>query len=127
MIELDKKTVLELREIARERKVATLTEISRARKSTLLEWVEQSERKSAKVVSEETKLSTESEQGELFSSSKFIEKEAPKSTETEIEQSSKPVWENSSSSKNSKESSREMLTLILIGFAVLGLVIFLIT
>ena len=40
MSELSGKTVAELRELAREREVASRTEINRARKATLLEWLE---------------------------------------------------------------------------------------
>ena len=39
MSELSGKTVAELRELAREREVASRTEINRARKATLLEWL----------------------------------------------------------------------------------------
>jgi len=54
MSDLARKTVAELKELAREREVATRTEINRARKATLIEWLETSEAETAKAQMTET-------------------------------------------------------------------------
>ena len=65
MSDLSGKTVAELKEMAREREVATRTEINRARKATLLEWLETPD--------PEVEEENEQRQGELFPSPPEVE------------------------------------------------------
>ena len=102
MKDLSEKTIVELRELARVCKVATCTEISRDRKSTLLEWLEQSEGKSAKVTAAETQGTRGTLQGELFPSSLDYEEDEQPVAETETAQTAEPTQASSSSTTESK-------------------------
>ena len=83
MSELSGKTVAELRELAREREVASRTEINRARKATLLEWLEAPNTETP----EESPANVEEDQqvqGELFPTPSEVETVQPSSNQSTV-------------------------------------------
>ena len=128
MSDLAGKTVAELKELAREREVATRTEINRARKATLIEWLETSEAETVKVQTTETGEENEERQGEFFSTSTDPQtlEEAPKLTsETVTAPSEEPPSQPSLEDPEQKEGAWDTMTLVLVGLAVLALLIYL--
>ena len=73
MSDLSGKTVAELKEMAREREIATRTEINRARKATLLEWLETPKPEAVEVHAPEVEEENGQSQGELFPSPPEVE------------------------------------------------------
>ena len=122
MSELSGKTVAELREIAREREVASRTEINRARKATLLEWLEAPNAETP----EESPANVEEDQqvqGELFPTPPEVETvQEAKEDKTESEEA--PV-QASLEDEAQKEGAWDTMTLLLVGLAVVALLIYL--
>ena len=122
MSELSGKTVAELRELAREREVASRTEINRARKATLLEWLEATNAETP----EESPTNVEEDQqvqGELFPTPPEVETvQEAKEDKTESEEA--PV-QASLEDEAQKEGAWDTMTLILVGLAVVALLIYL--
>ena len=123
MSELSGKTVAELRELARERKVASRTEINRARKATLLEWLEAPNEESPANVEEDQQV-----QGELFPTPPEVETvQEAKEEKTESEEAppQEPPVQASLEDEAQKEGAWDTMTLILVGLAVVALLIYL--
>ena len=127
MSELSGKTVAELRELAREREVASRTEINRARKATLLEWLQ-----AANVVTpEESPVNIEEDQqvqGELFPTPPEVEtvqEEKEEKTESEEAPPEEPPVQASLEDEAQNEGAWDTMTLILVGLAVVALLIYL--
>ena len=127
MSELSGKTVAELRELAREREVASRTEINRARKATLLEWLEAPNAETP----EESPANVEEDQqvqGELFHTPPEVEtvKEAKEDkNESEEAPPQEPPFQASLEDEVQKEGAWDTMTLILVGLAVVALLIYL--
>ena len=127
MSELSGKTVAELRELAREREVASRTEINRARKATLLEWLEAPNTETP----EESPANDEEDQqvqGELFptpSEVKTFQEEKEEKTESEEVPAQEPPLQASPEDEVQKEGAWDTMTLILVGLAVVALLIYL--
>ena len=128
MSELSGKTVAELRELAREREVASRTEINRARKATLLEWLEAPNVKPP----EESPANVEEDQqvqGELFPTPPEVEtvQEEKKEDKTESDEAppQEPPVQASLKDEVQKEGAWDTMTLILVGLAVVALLIYL--
>ena len=127
MSELSGKTVAELRELAREREVASRTEINRARKATLLEWLDapnaETPEESPAKVEEDQQV-----QDELFSTPPEVETvQEAKEDKTESEEAppkEQPV-QASLEDEAQKEGAWDTMTLILVGLAVVALLIYL--
>jgi len=128
MSDLSGKTVAELKEIAREREVATRTEINRARKATLLEWLETPEPEAVEVPAPEVEEENEQRQGELFPSPPEVETVnetvEPKS-EPEKALPEEPPVQPSFEEPEQKEGAWDTMTLVLVGLAVVALLIYL--
>ena len=127
MSELSGKTVAELRELAREREVASRTEINRARKATLLEWLEapntETPGESPANVEEDQQV-----QGELFPTPPEVENvQEAKEDKTESEEAppQEPSVQVSLKDEAQKEGAWDTMTLILVGLAVVALLIYL--
>ena len=123
MEDLSKKTVAELKELAREREVASRSEINKARKATLIEWLEGSGSEAETTPSPEP-VPTESgepetAQGELFPTT--AETESSKDSDSS---SSAPEWDSPNGPYKENESSGNMMTYILIGLAILAVVLY---
>ena len=127
MSDLSGKTVAELKEMAREREVATRTEINRARKATLLEWLETPEPEAVEVPAPEVEEENGQRQGELFPSPPEVETVnetvEPKS-EPEKALPEEPV-QPSFEEPEQKEGAWDTMTLLLVGLAVVALLIYL--
>ena len=127
MSELSGKTVAELREIAREREVASRTEINRARKAALLEWLEAPNAETP----EESPTNVEEDQqvqGELFPTPPEVEtvqEEKEEKTESEDAPAHEPPGQASLEDEAQKEGAWDTMTLILVGLAVVALLIYL--
>ena len=127
MSELSGKTVAELRELAREREVASRTEINRARKATLLEWLEAPNAETP----EESPANVEEDQqvqGELFPTPPEVEtvqEEKEEKTESEEAPPLEPPVQASLEDEAQKEGAWDTMTLILVGLAVVALLIYL--
>ena len=125
MSELSGKTVAELRELAREREVASRTEINRARKATLLEWLEALNAETP----EESPANVEEDhqvQGELFPTPPKVEtvQEAQEDkTESEEAPPQEQPVQASLEDEAQKEGAWDTMTLILVGLAVVALLI----
>ena len=123
MSELSGKTVAELRELAREREVASRTEINRARKATLLEWLEATNEESPANLEEDQQV-----QGELFPTPPEVETvQEAKEEKTESEEAppQEPPVQASLEDEAQKEGAWDTMTLILVGLAVVALLIYL--
>ena len=127
MSELSGKTVAELRELAREREVASRTEINRARKATLLEWLEapnaETPKESPANVEEDQQV-----QGELFPSPPEVEtvqEEKEDKTESDEAPPQEPPVHASLEDDGQIEGTWDTMTLILVGLAVVALLIYL--
>ena len=123
MSELSGKTVAELRELAREREVASRTEINRARKATLLEWLEAPKEESPANLEEDQQV-----QGELFPTPPEVEtvhEEKEEKTESEEAPPQEPPVQASLEDEAQKEGAWDTMTLILVGLAVVALLIYL--
>ena len=123
MSELSGKTVAELRELAREREVASRTEINRARKATLLEWLEAPNEESPANLEEDQQV-----QGELFTTPPEVEtvqEEKEEKTESEEAPPQEPPVQASLEDEAQKEGAWDTMTLILVGLAVVALLIYL--
>ena len=128
MSDLSGKTVAELKEMAREREVATRTEINHARKATLLEWLETPDPEAVEVPAPEVEEENEQRQGELFPSPPEVEsvnetvvpKFEPKKTLLE-----EPPLQPSYEEPEQKEGAWDTMTLLLVGLAVVALLIYL--
>ena len=127
MSELSGKTVAELRELAREREVASRTEINRARKATLLEWLEvpnaETHEESPANVEEDQQV-----QGELFPTPPEVEtvqEEKEDKTESDEAPPQEPPVQASLEDEAQKEGAWDTMTLILVGLAVVALLIYL--
>ena len=123
MSELSGKTVAELRELAREREVASRTEINRARKATLLEWLEAPNEESPANLDEDQQV-----QGELFPTPPEVETvQEAKEDKTESEEAppQEPPVQASLEDEAQKEGAWDTMTLILVGLAVVALLIYL--
>ena len=126
MSELSGKTVAELRELAREREVASRTEINRARKATLLEWLEAPNAETP----EESPANVEEDQqvqGELFPTPPEVEtvqEEKEDKTESDTPPQEPPV-QASLEDEAQNEGAWDTMTLILVGLAVVALLIYL--
>ena len=116
MSELSGKTVAELRELAREREVASRTEINRARKATLLEWLEAPNTET----SEESPANVEEDQqvqGELFPTPPEVEtvqEEKEEKTESEEAPPQEPPVQASLEDEVQKEGAWDTMTLLLV-------------
>ena len=127
MSELSGKTVAELRELAREREVASRTEINRARKATLLEWLEAPNAETR----EESPANLEEDQqvqGELFPTPPEVEtvqEEKEDKIESEEAPPQEPPVKASLEDEAQKEGAWDKMTLLLVGLAVVGLLIYL--
>ena len=123
MSELSGKTVAELRELAREREVASRTEINRARKATLLEWLEAPNEESPANLEEDQQV-----QGELFPTPPEVEI-VQEAKEDKTESDEAPPQESpvqaSLEDEAQKEGAWDTMTLILVGLAVVALLIYL--
>ena len=123
MSELSGKTVAELRELAREREVASRTEINRARKAILLEWLEAPNAEPP----EESPANVEEDQqiqGELFPTPPEVETvQEEKEEKTESEEA--PPVHASLEDEAQKEGAWDTMTFILVGLAVVALLIYL--
>ena len=127
MSELSGKTVAELRELAREREVASRTEITRARKSTLLEWLEapnvETPAASPANVEEDQQV-----QGELFPTPPEVEtvqEEKEDKTESDEAPPQEPPVQAFLEDEAQKEGAWDTMTLLLVGLAVVALLIYL--
>ena len=123
MSELSGKTVAELRELAREREVASRTEINRARKATLLEWLEAPNEEFPANLDEDQQV-----QGELFPTPPEVEtvqEEKEEKTESEEAPPQEPPVQASLEDEAQKEGAWDTMTLILVGLAVVALLIYL--
>ena len=123
MSELSGKTVAELRELAREREVASRTEINRARKATLLEWLEAPNEESPANLEEDQQV-----QGELFPTPPEVEtvqEEKEEKTESEEVPPQESPVQASLEDEAQKEGAWDTMTLILVGLAVVALLIYL--
>ena len=127
MSELSGKTVAELRELAREREVASRTEINRARKATLLEWLEAPNAETP----EESPANVEEDQqvqGELFPTppeAETVQEEKEDKTESDEAPPKEPPVQASLEDEAQKEGAWDTMTLILVGLAVVALLIYL--
>ena len=127
MSELSGKTVAELRELAREREVASRTEINRARKATLLEWLEAPNTETP----EESPANVEEDQqvqGELFPTppeGETVQEAKEEKTESEEAPPQEPPVQASLEDEAQKEGAWDTMTLILVGLAVVALLIYL--
>ena len=127
MSELSGKTVAELRELAREREVASRTEINRARKATLLEWLEAPNAETP----EESPANVEEDQqvqGELFPTPPEVETvQEAKEDKTESDEAppQEPPAQASLEDEAQNEGAWDTMTLILVGLAVVALLIYL--
>ena len=127
MSELSGKTVAELRELAREREVASRTEINRARKATLLEWLEAPNAETP----EESPANVEEDQqvqGELFPTPPEVEtvqEEKENKTESDEAPAEEPPIQASLEGEAQNEGPWDTMTLILVGLAVVALLIYL--
>ena len=128
MSELSGKTVAELRELAREREVASRTEINRARKATLLEWLKAPNAETT----EESPANLEEDQqvqGELFPTPPEVEtvqEEKEEKTESDEAPPEEPPAQASLKDEAQNEGAWDTMTLILVGLAVVALLIYLI-
>ena len=123
MSELSGKTVAELRELAREREVASRTEINRARKANLLEWLEAPNEESPANLEEDQQV-----QGELFPTPHEVETvQEAKEEKTESEEAppQEPPVQASLEDETQKEGAWDTMTLLLVGLAVVALLIYL--
>ena len=123
MSELSGKTVAELRELAREREVASRTEINRARKATLLEWLEAPNEESPANLEEDQQV-----QGELFPTPPEVETvQEAKEEKTESDEAppQEPPVQASLEDEAKKEGAWDTMTLLLVGLAVVALLIYL--
>ena len=123
MAELSGKTVAELRELAREREVASRTEINRARQAPLLEWLEAPNEESPANVEEDQQV-----QGELFPTPPGVEtvqEEKEEQTESEKAPPQEPPVQASLEDEAQKEGAWDTMPLILVGLAVVALLIYL--
>ena len=123
MSELSGKTVAELRELAREREVASRTEINRARKATLLEWLETPNEESPDNLEEDQQV-----QGKLFPTPPEVETvQEAKEEKTESDEAppQEPPVQASLQDEVQKEGAWDTMTLILVGLAVVALLIYL--
>ena len=123
MEDLSQKTVAELKELAREREVASRSEINKARKATLIEWLEGSGSEAETTPSSEP-VPTESgeeetSQGELFPTTAETESSADSDSS-----SAAPEWDSPNESNEENESSGNMMTYILIGLAILAVILY---
>ena len=127
MSDLSGKTVAELKEMAREREVATRTEINRARKATLLEWLETQEPEAVEVSAPEVEEENEQRQGELFPSPPEVESVnetvEPKSEPEKTLPEKPPVQPSYDEEPEQKEGAWNTMTLLLVGLAVVALLI----
>ena len=127
MTELSGKTVAELRELAREREVASRKEINRARKATLLEWLEAPNTETP----EESPANVEEDQqvqGELFPAPPEVEtvqEEKEDKTESDKAPPQEPPVQASLEDEAQKEGAWDTMTLLLVGLAVVALLIYL--
>ena len=123
MSELSGKTVAELRELAREREVASRTEINRARKATLLEWLEAPNEESPANLEDDQQV-----QGEFFPTPPEVETvQEAKEEKTESDEAppQEPPVQASLEDEAQKEGAWDTMTLILVGLAVVALLIYL--
>ena len=123
MEDLSQKTVAELKELAREREVASRSEINKARKATLIEWLEGSGSEVETTPSPDP-VPTESgeedtSQGELFQTTAETESSADPDSS-----SATPEWGSPNEPDEENESSGNMMTYILIGLAILAVVLY---
>ena len=128
MSDLSGKTVAELKEMAREREVATRTEINRARKATLLEWLETPEPEAVEVPTPEAEEENEQHQGELFPSPPEFEnvnETVESKSEPEKALPEEPVNQPSFEEPEQKGGVWDTMTLLLVGLAVVALLIYL--
>ena len=127
MSELSGKTVAELRELAREREVASRTEINRARKATLLKWLEAPNTETP----EESPANVEEDQqdqGELFPTppeAETVQEAKEDKAESDEAPPQEPPVQASLEDEAQKEGAWDTMTLILVGLAVVALLIYL--
>ena len=122
MEDLSKKTVAELKELAREREVASRSEINKARKTTLIEWLEGNGSEAETTPSPEP-VPTENGEAET------TQGELPTTAETESSADSDsssvaPESDSPNEPYEENESSGNMMTYILIGLAILAVVLY---